>query len=263
MPATSVHTYYRALSNRHGSAARAAGNYENGMAMKIAKFLGAISLGIGYGIIRVIEYYANIQPKIEEYARNSTAIYRAIYEANWNGAPGVPVIVDLDDGGITRKICFTKDYIDGKQCVCITLDGLSETLTDTSFENILTRIRKDCRDYPKYYKNAGRTAPQGAATLLERRTIRGSENDSIALERMQNALFITPMPETQTGLENVLIETFEEVTGVSLKTYRDKDGSSRFYVADESMYVNKAFNLDEWISLFGKVVNKKPSLTLD
>ncbi|EGM6571852.1 effector protein steA, partial [Salmonella enterica] len=71
MHINSAKTYARAFT-ANTQLHEAAGNYENKLATKIAKgIVGVLTLGIGYGIIRLIENYCNVRDKINDYCANA------------------------------------------------------------------------------------------------------------------------------------------------------------------------------------------------
>ncbi|ENV4243027.1 hypothetical protein ACFJ96_003795 [Salmonella enterica] len=75
MHINSAKTYARAFT-ANTQLHEAAGNYENKLATKIAKgIVGALTLGIGYGIIRLIENYCNVRDKINDYCANAENIH--------------------------------------------------------------------------------------------------------------------------------------------------------------------------------------------
>ncbi|EBA3345232.1 effector protein steA, partial [Salmonella enterica] len=78
MRINSAQTYARAFT-ANTQLHEAAGNYENKLATKIAKgIVGVLTLGIGYGLIRLIENCYNVRNKINDYCANAENIYNGI-----------------------------------------------------------------------------------------------------------------------------------------------------------------------------------------
>ncbi|EHU6243221.1 hypothetical protein ACMHLZ_002112 [Salmonella enterica] len=82
MPLTSAGTYARAFK-AETNLPQAAGNYENKLATKFAKgMVGVFTLGIGYGIFRLIEHYCNVRPKVAEFCANAEGIHANLMAAS-------------------------------------------------------------------------------------------------------------------------------------------------------------------------------------
>jgi len=142
---TSLKTYERAFTADEGIK-NAAGNYENKVLTKIAKaFIGVITLGIGYGVIRLIEERVVTRPKISEFCDNAKLIYRALVENE-----GAKCRVVMTNG---EAIILSEEHdTNGNATVKIKNDnGDSTTLPGKSFASIIANLEKDSEDNFGYY----------------------------------------------------------------------------------------------------------------
>ncbi|HCC0888461.1 TPA: hypothetical protein M4K80_001957 [Salmonella enterica] len=147
MPVTSASTYARAFK-AETNLCHAAGNYENKWATKLAKGLvGLLTLGIGYGIIRLIEYYHNVVPKIEEYRANAETIYNRLARAVVTGEQGVRVKFD-ETRFLQLEQVFDEDSHDPYVRIS---DRQHVEFVKGTFEDILIKLSADFEAAPGIY----------------------------------------------------------------------------------------------------------------
>lgn len=142
MCATSINTFVRAYKAPAGSTAKAAGDYENTSSTKnIKKFLGLISFGIFYGIAELIEHFANVKPKIHEFARLNCDLHNAIVNRQ------------RDSDGVLLKTESGQELTLYEQDdrVHVYTGGVGIALELASFKEVLTRISADRQANPGYY----------------------------------------------------------------------------------------------------------------
>ncbi|VVE84441.1 hypothetical protein [Pandoraea sputorum] len=112
----SGNTFFRAFSvvsaPGESDLAQAAGNYENTRCTKVVKGLvGMLTLGIGYGILYIVEDSCNVVPKIEEFREAAVKLYRAIEASPLQRGGRAQVSVRTrDDREI--KFCETERGVD-------------------------------------------------------------------------------------------------------------------------------------------------------
>lgn len=149
MPITSVGTYARAFkaeSNLH----HAAGNYENTLATKFAKgIVGVFTLGIGYGIFRLIEDCRNVRPKVAEFCANAEKIYAALAIRVALQSVDKTVEVWLNDGRLLTLDEFTAWPSDERH-VRISDGEHTEEFVGT-FHDICAKLEKDFEMMPGLY----------------------------------------------------------------------------------------------------------------
>ncbi|ECG8588499.1 hypothetical protein FNI11_01740 [Salmonella enterica subsp. salamae] len=149
MPITSAGTYARAFSaetNLH----HAAGDYENTLITKITKgIVGVLTLGVGYGIIWLVENCYNVKPKIDEFCANAGSIHAKL--AHLVALQSVDDIAEikLTDGRILTLREFTS-YPSGERRVKIS-DGEHQEEITTTFEEICIKLEKEFREAPALY----------------------------------------------------------------------------------------------------------------
>ena len=135
----SVNSLQRALTAETGLAS-AAGNYKSSTIATLAKgFLGVLTLGIGYGIMKLYEHF-NSREKVEQFTSMSRDILNKLDN---RGNENKVDITTFDN----KMITLTED---GRN-VTITFDGKTATLTGTSLDEIKANLEKDIRDNPELY----------------------------------------------------------------------------------------------------------------
>lgn len=142
-------TFARAFSVSTTNMRDAVGNYENSTSSKIAKgFIGILTLGIGYGVIRLIEEFANIKPKIDDYCANAQGIYDALSTAVAKAHDRVTV--KLING---REITFTeKNNMEaGGERNVVIFDGMHTEVIKGTLQDICLKWEKEFDDAPGYY----------------------------------------------------------------------------------------------------------------
>lgn len=141
---TSIGTYARAFQAQT-NLALSAGHYDNSTAAKIAKgVVGILTLGIGYGVICLIEHFKNVRPKIDEYCDNAKIIANALSEAIEDNKQSVTV--KLKDGQE-----LTIQHYSGAVTL-IDQKGQQEILVGLDFEQLHDKIQHDIRDNPGLYR---------------------------------------------------------------------------------------------------------------
>ncbi|PXX50929.1 hypothetical protein SAMN05660489_06350 [Pseudomonas sp. LAMO17WK12:I10] len=153
MSITSLQSYARSFNADANSDIKgAAGNYENSVAAKLAKgIVGVLTLGIGYGIIRLIEEFSNVRPKIHEFCANAPGIHDALASAIINKENTVQAT--LIDG---RKITFTEHRDDQTEKYTVIIsDGAHEQEVKGSLMEICLKLEADFLAAPGYYGFSG------------------------------------------------------------------------------------------------------------
>ncbi|ANI21822.1 hypothetical protein AB870_26190 (plasmid) [Pandoraea faecigallinarum] len=104
----SGNTFFRALSAPEESDfGQAAGNYENTPCTKVVKgLIGVLTLGIGYGILYMVEDWCNVIPKRAEFREAAVKLHRSIEASPRQRGPGAEVSVHTR-GGREIKFCET------------------------------------------------------------------------------------------------------------------------------------------------------------
>ncbi|MFM5540450.1 hypothetical protein ACET8U_22735 [Aeromonas veronii] len=149
MSNTSVNTYARAFS-AHERISDAAGNYKNTMPTKIAKIvIGVLTIGIGYGIMHLIEKLSSRDPKVREFCQNAVNIHTDLSEAVALGRSSASV--NLPSGQI---ICFeeTKEMKAGKMEPVVKISfGEHDVNVAGTMKDIVKRIEGDFNSAPGIY----------------------------------------------------------------------------------------------------------------
>ena len=146
MNVTSVNTYARALNSQENNA-QAAGEYKNSIGTIIAKgVVGILTLGIGYGIIRLIEEVAKVRPKIHEFCHNAEDIHKKLANAHLNDEKLVNV--ELKD----RRVITFRESDKGTY---ISDGDNNEILLNGKFSDICLRLESDFVACPGYYAISG------------------------------------------------------------------------------------------------------------
>ncbi|EJH2657625.1 hypothetical protein NDG35_000741 [Salmonella enterica] len=149
MPITSAATYARAFkaeSNLH----HAAGNYENKLATKFAKgVVGVLTLGIGYGIFRLIEDCRNVKPKVAEFCANAEKIHAELAVQVALQSIDTAVEVWLNDGRLLTLQEFTS-WPSGERHVSISDGEHTEEIVGT-LQEICAKLEKDFEMMPGLY----------------------------------------------------------------------------------------------------------------
>ncbi|ECF6594707.1 hypothetical protein FOM45_23325 [Salmonella enterica] len=149
MPVTSAGTYARAFkaeTNLH----HAAGNYENTLTTKFAKgIVGVFTLGIGYGLFRLIEDYRNVRPKVAEFCANAEKIHANLAVQVALQSLGTFVEVYLNDGRLLTLHEFTS-WPSGERHVSISDGEHTEEIVGT-FHDICAKLEKDFEMMPGLY----------------------------------------------------------------------------------------------------------------
>ncbi len=183
MPNTSFNTYARAFTATK-NIKDAAGNYENTTGTKIAKTLvGILTLGIGYGVMRLIEEFAFVKPKVHEFCDNACRIFNALEDSKNEGKSRISV--ETVDGNI---ITLEKT---GEGVTITDANGNSSTCKDETFQSIKEKIEKDFVENPGFYSTKFVLAEKAVdistknQPVVEQSTYRASqENISSLREKM-------------------------------------------------------------------------------
>ncbi|AID24904.1 hypothetical protein [Salmonella bongori] len=147
MPITSASTYSRVFA-AESKLYHAAGNYENKLGTKLAKgIVGALTLGIGYGLIRLIEHYHNVLPKMEEYRANAENIYHSLARTLVTEEQVVRVTL-ADKRVLKLEQVVNKD--DNESYVRIS-EGKHVEVIKGNFKDILIRLSREFESAPGIY----------------------------------------------------------------------------------------------------------------
>lgn len=147
MPMTSAGTYARVLK-AETNLSHAAGNYENKLATKLAKgIVGVFTLGIGYGIIRLVEHYCNVRPKVAEYCANAEGIHASLMAASALHKKSVEC--HLQSGGILRLEEIAAGP-DGEPAVRISDNHHTEVVPGT-FREFCLKLEQEFEAAPALY----------------------------------------------------------------------------------------------------------------
>ncbi|ECG8588991.1 hypothetical protein FNI11_04310 [Salmonella enterica subsp. salamae] len=156
MPVTSAGTYARAF-NAESNLDYAAGNYENTLLTKIAKgVVGGLTLGIGYGIILLIEHYQNVCPKIEEYRSNAENIYHRLVRAVVTGEQVFKV--RLNNNKILRVAQISHEF--GDEPYLSISDGENVEVIKGTFKSILVKLSEEFDRAPGIYDVSNNYKPK-------------------------------------------------------------------------------------------------------
>lgn len=141
---TSLNTYFRAFQ-ASDNLAYAAGNYDNSMMTKFAKCaVGVLTLGLGYGILYLVERYANVNPKIHEFCYNAKAIADELSVAIENGKDHITVT--LDNG---QEITIQQD---GCNLLLRSQDEQTQILNEMDLAKLYHKIIDDIESNPGIYR---------------------------------------------------------------------------------------------------------------
>ncbi|WGL99613.1 hypothetical protein QE177_07040 [Arsenophonus sp. aPb] len=141
---TSLNTYARAFQATD-NLAYAAGNYDTSMMSKFAKCaVGILTLGLGYGVIYLVERYANVNPKIHEFCYNAKAIADELSVAMENIKDHITVT--LDNG---QEITIQQD---GCNVLLRSQDGQTQILNEMDFAKLYHKIVDDIESNPGIYR---------------------------------------------------------------------------------------------------------------
>lgn len=153
MPITSAGTYARAFrseANLH----HAAGNYTNTLATKFAKgIVGVLTLGIGYGIFRLIEDCRNVRPKVAEFCANAEKIHAALAVQVALQSFDDNVEIWLNDGRLLTLQEFTA-WPSGEKHVKISDGKHTEEIVGT-FQDICAKLENEFEMTPGLYNLSG------------------------------------------------------------------------------------------------------------
>ncbi|EIF0625504.1 hypothetical protein LFP87_000684 [Salmonella enterica] len=147
MPLTSAGTYARAFK-AETNLPQAAGNYENKLATKFAKgMVGVFTLGIGYGIFRLIEHYCNVRPKVAEFCANAEGIHANLMAAS--ALQKKTVECNLKSGGQLRLEEISVGP-NGESVVRISDDNHTDEVPGT-FKEICVKLEQEFETAPGLY----------------------------------------------------------------------------------------------------------------
>ncbi|ECG1192050.1 hypothetical protein FPE49_000609 [Salmonella bongori] len=147
MPMTSAGTYARVLKAEM-NLSHAAGNYENKLATKLAKgIVGVLTLGVGFGIIRLVEHYCNVRPKVAEYCANAEGIHASLMTASALHKKSVEC--HLQSGGILRLEEIAAGP-DGEPAVRISDNHHTEVVPGT-FRELCLKLEQEFETAPALY----------------------------------------------------------------------------------------------------------------
>lgn len=129
------HEFSAATASRASDLAQAAGNYENTIGTKIAMGVVALlTIGIGYGIIRLIEHCCNVHPKIDEFREAAVKLRAAIQRASEQQGGNAEVSISTRGG---QQIKF-RETVEGVEIVDTASNrGVLPGLTLEDIEKIL------------------------------------------------------------------------------------------------------------------------------
>lgn len=218
MCAVSVNTFVRAYQAPPGSTAKEAGNYKNKPLTKNTKiFLGLISFGLLYGLVELVEHFANVRPKIREFAKLNCDLYNAIVN---RGPEQTHFTVRTESG---KELTF---YI-YQNAVCVVCSEGGESLQVRSFEELLSRIHTDVVNNPGYYDGL-QLIPTVGSTMYCASEAGDLAGNQKVLQAIKTALYTVRMPGTKKEYLEILADKFEALIGAELisravSTVTDKD----------------------------------------
>ncbi|EGU5881318.1 hypothetical protein HBY09_000409 [Salmonella enterica] len=155
MHINSAKTYARAFT-ANTQLHEAAGNYENKLATKIAKgIVGALTLGIGYGIIRLIENYCNVRDKINDYCANAENIHNGIAVAIVTGNNVAEI--KLQDNRILTLEQINHEHV-SESSVRISDGEHTEEIPGT-FSDICMKLGQEFNNAPGLYNISSQYQP--------------------------------------------------------------------------------------------------------
>ncbi|VVE85811.1 hypothetical protein [Pandoraea sputorum] len=147
----SVNTFVRAFSAAAGpetalNLGKAAGDYDNTTCTKIAKgVVGVLTLGIGYGIIWLIEHFGNVSPKIDEFRQAASDLYRELECEHKRIQGGEVHAVSIKAGSKTVTFCETASGVE------ITDGTRLGLLRGATLASVKTKLFKDFADNAAAY----------------------------------------------------------------------------------------------------------------
>jgi hypothetical protein len=140
-------TYSRAFSATN-NLPKAAGNYNNSKAAIAAKVIfGVLTLGIGYGIILLIEKYTRSNPKIEAFCAHVQTIKSALSDACAKKRSSITVSLNY---GIENLELTLVENIDGGVDF-FDQYGNKSVINQVDFKMLHEKLTKDIHDNPGYY----------------------------------------------------------------------------------------------------------------
>lgn len=180
---TSLNTYARAFQ-APDNLAHAAGNYDNSIMTKFAKCaIGVLTLGLGYGILYLVERLSNVNPKINEFCYNANAIAHELSAAIEDAKDHITVT--LDNG---QQITIQQD---GCNLLLRSQDGQTQTLNEMDLTKLYHKIVHDIQTNPGIYgvelpkeveiKNSAE--PLAISELVELLTNKTSYDDYLLLRK--------------------------------------------------------------------------------
>lgn len=147
MHINSAQTYARAFT-ADTRLHEAAGNYENKFSTKLAKgIVGVLTLGIGYGIIRLIENCCNVRNKIDDYCANAENIHNGLAAAIVT--QNTTAEIKLRDNRILTLEQMPEGY-DTAPSVRIS-DGEHTEIIPGTFKDICIKLGRDFESAPGLY----------------------------------------------------------------------------------------------------------------
>ncbi|EBI5624859.1 hypothetical protein DUG02_08975 [Salmonella enterica] len=155
MRINSAQTYARAFT-ANTQLHEAAGNYENKLATKIAKgIVGVLTLGIGYGLIRLIENCYNVRNKINDYCANAENIYNGIAVAIATGNNVAEI--KLKDNTVLTLMQIDHGHI-SESFVRISDGQYTEEIPGT-FNDICMKLGQEFNNAPGLYNISSQYQP--------------------------------------------------------------------------------------------------------
>ena len=214
MCATSINTFCRAFSvPPGGNIAKAAGNYTNTACTKNTKIiLGLLSFGLLYGLAVLIEQFANVRPKIKEFAGLNCALYNAVVDrAPDSNFVSIPI-------GNNKNLYFYENngmiHID---------DGVNaKELPFRTFDELLYKIHQDAIENPDIYSGLNFTPTIGASMKLASASA-GLRGNVKVLQKIQLELYSVRQPLSRQAYLDTLAGKFAELVGEKLSSNRTSD----------------------------------------
>lgn len=181
---TSLNTYARAFQ-APDNLAHAAGNYDNSIMTKVAKCaISVLTLGLGYGILHLVERLSNVNPKINEFCYNANAIANELSTAIEDGKDHITVT--LDNG---QQITIQQDDCN---LLLRSQDGQTQTLNEMDLTKLYHKIVHDIQNNPGIYgielpkevKIKNLADPLAISELVELLTNKTSYDDYLLLQKL-------------------------------------------------------------------------------
>ncbi|HGJ5877242.1 MAG TPA: hypothetical protein ACHBX0_13845 [Arsenophonus sp.] len=153
----------------------------------MAKFakcaIGILTLGMGYGILYLIERYSNVNPKIQQFCHNTKVIANELSQAIEDGKDNITVT--LDNG---QQLTIQQD---GCNLLLLSQDGQTQMLNEMNLEKLYNKIINDMQansgiygiELSKEVTVNGSSEPLTILELVELFTNKTSYDDYLLLRK--------------------------------------------------------------------------------